>query len=69
MAEDAGAADLISGGRLQLGINRGSREQVIDGWRYFSYRLAKGESDSDMGRRHALEFLELLSTRVAIHAV
>lgn len=38
MAEDAGAADLISGGRLQLGISRGSPEQVVDGWRYFGYR-------------------------------
>ena len=28
MAEDAGAADLIAGGRLQLGISRGSPEQV-----------------------------------------
>ena len=28
-AEDAGAADLIAGGRLQLGISRGSPEQVI----------------------------------------
>src|SRR6201998_4213461 len=35
MAEDAGSADLISGGRLQLGISRGSPEQVIDGWRDF----------------------------------
>ena len=35
MVEDAGAADLISGGRLQLGISRGSPEQVIDGFRYF----------------------------------
>ena len=33
MVEDAGAADLIAGGRLQLGISRGSPEQVIDGWR------------------------------------
>ena len=31
MAEDAGAADIIAGGRLQLGISRGSPEQVIDG--------------------------------------
>ena len=31
MAENAGAADLIAGGRLQLGISRGSPEQVIDG--------------------------------------
>ena len=53
MAEDAGAADLIAGGRLQLGISRGSPEQVIDGWRYFGYAPADGESDADMGRRHA----------------
>src|SRR5215472_15239767 len=60
MAEDAGAADLIAGGRLQLGISRGSPEQVIDGWRYFGYRPPEGESDADMGRRHAEIFLNLL---------
>src|SRR5215469_13026154 len=60
MAEDAGAADLIAGGRLQLGISRGSPEQVIDGWRYFGYDPVEGESDADMGRRHAKKFLELL---------
>jgi alkanesulfonate monooxygenase SsuD/methylene tetrahydromethanopterin reductase-like flavin-dependent oxidoreductase (luciferase family) len=60
MAEDAGAADLIAGGRLQLGISRGSPEQVIDGWRYFGHHPAKGEDDAGMGRRHAEEFLELL---------
>jgi alkanesulfonate monooxygenase SsuD/methylene tetrahydromethanopterin reductase-like flavin-dependent oxidoreductase (luciferase family) len=60
MAEDAGAADLIAGGRLQLGISRGSPEQVIEGWRHFGYQPAEGENDVDMGRRHAQEFLELL---------
>jgi alkanesulfonate monooxygenase SsuD/methylene tetrahydromethanopterin reductase-like flavin-dependent oxidoreductase (luciferase family) len=60
MVEDAGAADLIAGGRLQLGISRGSPEQVIDGWRYFGYQPAEGESDADMGRRHAEVFLDLL---------
>src|ERR1700734_1936536 len=60
MAEDAGSADLIAGSRLQLGISRGSPEQVIEGWRYFGYRPAKGEDDADMGRRHAEEFLALL---------
>jgi hypothetical protein len=44
MAEDAGAADLISGGRLQLGISRGSPEQVIDGWRYFGYVPSEGKT-------------------------
>src|SRR5690606_37159156 len=56
MVEDAGAADLISGGRLQLGISRGSPEQVIEGWRYFRYGPAEGEDDADMARRKALEF-------------
>ena len=61
MVEDAGAADLISRGRLQLGISRGSPEQVIDGWRYFGYEPVKGEKQEDMGRRKALEFLDKLN--------
>src|SRR6202171_4542982 len=60
MAEDASAADLIAGGRLQLGISRGSPEQVIDGWRYFGYEPAAGETDADMGRLKGLEFLDKL---------
>jgi len=60
MAEDAGAADLIAGGRLQLGISRGSPEQVIDGWRYFGHQPAERETDAEMGRRHAEKFLDLL---------
>jgi alkanesulfonate monooxygenase SsuD/methylene tetrahydromethanopterin reductase-like flavin-dependent oxidoreductase (luciferase family) len=60
MAEDAGAADLIAGGRLQLGISRGSPEQVIDGWRYFGYSPAEGETHADMARRHAEVFLQVL---------
>jgi alkanesulfonate monooxygenase SsuD/methylene tetrahydromethanopterin reductase-like flavin-dependent oxidoreductase (luciferase family) len=60
MAEDAGSADLISGSRLQLGISRGSPEQVIDGWRYFGHYPMEGEDDADMGRRHTKQFLDLL---------
>src|SRR5204863_7608561 len=60
MAEDAGAADLIAGGRLQLGISRGSPEQVIDGWRYFGYAPQEGQSDADMARSHAEVFLNVL---------
>ena len=60
MIEDAGAADVISGGRLQLGISRGSPEQVIDGWRYFGYKPADGETHADMARRHAEVFLDVL---------
>ena len=63
MAEDAGAADLIAGGRLQLGISRGSPEQVIDGWRHFGYVPTEGQTDADMARGHAEVFLELLKGR------
>ncbi|WP_225030200.1 LLM class flavin-dependent oxidoreductase [Xinfangfangia pollutisoli] len=60
MVEDAGSADLISGGRLQLGISRGSPEQVVDGWRHFGYQPAEGETDQDMARNHTQVFLQLL---------
>ena len=60
MAEDAGAADLIAGGRLQLGISRGSPEQVIEGYKYFGYVPAEGQTDADMARGHAEVFLDVL---------
>src|SRR4249919_3222320 len=59
MAEDAGAADLISGGRLQLGISRGSPEQVIDGFRYFGYQ-PEGDDHAAMARDHTRTFLDVI---------
>ena len=60
MAEDAGAADLISGRRLQLGISRGSPEQVIDGFRYFGYEPAQGSDHAAMAREHTRVFLDVI---------
>src|SRR5215218_7423301 len=60
MVEDAGSADLIASQRLQLGISRGSPEQVIDGWRYFGYRPAEGSDASAMAREHTKAFLEVI---------
>ena len=60
-AEDAAAADLIAGGRLQLGISRGSPEQVVEGWRYYGFEPRPGETDADMARRQSLEALELIA--------
>jgi len=60
MAEEAGAADLISGGRLQLGISRGSGEQVVDGWRYFGYAPDEGETHADLACHHTEAFYEVL---------
>ena len=62
-AEAAAATDLIAGERLQLGISRGSPEQVIDGWRYFGYAPAEGEDEAAMARRHTKVFLEMLQGR------
>ena len=60
MAEDAGAADLIAGGRLQLGISRGSPEQVIDGFRYFGYQPSDDSDAGAMARQHTEVLLDVL---------
>ncbi len=61
MVENAGAADLISTGRLQLGISRGSPEQVIEGYRHFGHIPAEGTSDADLARDHTRIFLDMLA--------
>ena len=55
-AEEAAATDLISGGRLQLGMSRGSPEQVIDGFKYFGHIP---EDDDPLGERMARDGFEL----------
>ena len=60
MAEDAGAADLIAGGRLQLGISRGSPGAGDRRLALLRLPAARGETDADMARRHAEVFLEVL---------
>src|ERR1700750_1476588 len=56
MAEEAAAADLISGGRLQLGISRGSPEPALRGYEAFGHAPAKGQTDADMARLHTETF-------------
>jgi alkanesulfonate monooxygenase SsuD/methylene tetrahydromethanopterin reductase-like flavin-dependent oxidoreductase (luciferase family) len=60
MAEDAGAADLISGGRLQLGVSRGSPEQVVGGYEYFGYAPGEGSTDAEMARDRVRVLLKVL---------
>ena len=60
MAEDAGAADLISGGRLQLGVSRGSPEQVIEGYKYFGYEAPEGKTMADVARDNTEVFLKVI---------
>ncbi len=49
--------DLISGGRLHLGISRGSPETVLRGAESFGYRPAEEETDADAARAKGELFL------------
>src|SRR5690348_3515771 len=60
MAEEAAATDLISGGRLQLGVSRGSPEPALRGAGAFGYDT-NGESDSDVARRKIARFREAIA--------
>src|SRR6202167_4701153 len=53
MAEEAAAADLISDGRLQLGLSRGSPEPALNGARAFGYAPPEDETDADAARAKA----------------
>ncbi len=61
MAEEAAAVDLISGGRLQLGVSRGSPETVLHGSEVFGYRPADGQTDADAAREKVEMFLAAIS--------
>jgi alkanesulfonate monooxygenase SsuD/methylene tetrahydromethanopterin reductase-like flavin-dependent oxidoreductase (luciferase family) len=56
MAEDAAAADLIGGGRLQLGISRGSPEPALHGAHDFGYVPPAGTSDAELAREKTALF-------------
>jgi alkanesulfonate monooxygenase SsuD/methylene tetrahydromethanopterin reductase-like flavin-dependent oxidoreductase (luciferase family) len=60
MAEEAAAADLISGGRLQLGISRGSPETALNGSEAFGYRPPEGTTAADLAREKAAVFLQAI---------
>jgi alkanesulfonate monooxygenase SsuD/methylene tetrahydromethanopterin reductase-like flavin-dependent oxidoreductase (luciferase family) len=57
MAEQAAAADLISSGRLQLGISRGSPETALNGSESFGFVPPEGMDDADLARSHTELFM------------
>jgi len=61
LAEEAAATDLISAGRLQLGISRGSPEPAADGQAAFGYHLAEGEDWARVTRQRAELFRRAIS--------
>jgi alkanesulfonate monooxygenase SsuD/methylene tetrahydromethanopterin reductase-like flavin-dependent oxidoreductase (luciferase family) len=60
MAEEAAAADLISDGRLQLGVSRGSPETALNGYETFGHVPPEGMSDADMARVHTELFRQAI---------
>jgi len=63
MAEEAAAADLIAGGRLQLGLSRGSPGPALNGAHTFGYVPAEGQSDADLARAKTALFREAINGR------
>ena len=63
MAEEAAAADLIAGGRLQLGLSRGSPEPALRGAENFGYVPPEGQTDADAARAKTVYFREAIAGR------
>ena len=61
MAEEAAAADLLSNGRLQLGVSRGSPETALRGSEAFGYVPGPGSDDADLARQKTALFLAAIS--------
>ena len=68
MAEEAAAADLLSGERLQLGISRGSPETALRGSEAFGYVPPAGADDAQLARERTALFLGALSGATVVDA-
>ncbi|MDL9980933.1 LLM class flavin-dependent oxidoreductase [Microbacterium sp. ASV49] len=60
LAEEAGAVDLISDGRLALGVSRGSPETVVRGYEAFGYTGSEDPRGADIAREHFSTFLRAI---------
>jgi alkanesulfonate monooxygenase SsuD/methylene tetrahydromethanopterin reductase-like flavin-dependent oxidoreductase (luciferase family) len=60
LAEEAASVDLISGGRLALGVSRGSPETVVRGYEAFGYTGSDDPRGADIAREHFDLFLRAI---------
>lgn len=60
LAEEAASVDLISGGRLALGVSRGSPETVVRGYEAFGYTGSEDPRGADIARDHFARFLRAI---------
>jgi alkanesulfonate monooxygenase SsuD/methylene tetrahydromethanopterin reductase-like flavin-dependent oxidoreductase (luciferase family) len=68
MAEEAAAADLISDGRLQLGVSRGSPETALRGSEAFGFVPPEGSTDADLARDKTALFLAAIRGSTVVDA-
>jgi alkanesulfonate monooxygenase SsuD/methylene tetrahydromethanopterin reductase-like flavin-dependent oxidoreductase (luciferase family) len=68
MAEDAAVADLLAGGRLQLGVSRGSPEPAYRGFDAFGYAPPEGLDDAGYARAKLELFLRAIEGRGVVRA-
>jgi alkanesulfonate monooxygenase SsuD/methylene tetrahydromethanopterin reductase-like flavin-dependent oxidoreductase (luciferase family) len=62
MAEEAAATDLISGGRLQLGVSRGSPETALAGYQSFGHvPEASDPNGAELARQHTAIFRQAIA--------
>ncbi|NYJ18371.1 LLM class flavin-dependent oxidoreductase [Glaciibacter psychrotolerans] len=61
LAEEAAATDLISDGRLQLGISRGSPETALDGYESFGFVPEPPQTAADLAHQHTEIFRAAIS--------
>jgi len=60
LAEEAAAVDLISDGRIALGVSRGSPETVVRGYEAFGYTGSSDPRGADIARDHFDTFLRAI---------
>jgi alkanesulfonate monooxygenase SsuD/methylene tetrahydromethanopterin reductase-like flavin-dependent oxidoreductase (luciferase family) len=68
MAEEAAATDLLSDGRLQLGVSRGSPETALRGSEAFGYVPPAGSSGADLARDKTALFLAAVAGQGVVDA-
>jgi alkanesulfonate monooxygenase SsuD/methylene tetrahydromethanopterin reductase-like flavin-dependent oxidoreductase (luciferase family) len=68
MAEEAAATDLLSDGRLQLGVSRGSPETALRGSEAFGYLPPEDSSDADLARDKTALFRAAIAGATVVDA-
>ena len=68
LAEEAAALDLISGGRLALGVSRGSPETALRGYEAFGYTGSEDPRGADLARDKFELFLRAIAGETVVDA-